>query len=257
MSIVNDSSLNKSVRSHFSRPYSPRERIRYELGIIDGETGFDRYFKGMTGFIRVLGMAQEYVNRGLIFSRKGKENAINKIQLMRLNQIWHGPTWKVVIRDPNNTGKILQVKIAYREYVTPSHIDMIPFPALKNMNPLDQIKSEKFLLRMRQPTKIKEAYGGMDYKQVVLQGKWYHAYKFNFKPIFKSQSDIELNEGITMTVGRRWFFSTISWLGRFADEPHTILDADLQELLSDDLKKGMESIKDEKMERDFSNSWGD
>lgn len=46
MSIVSDSSVNKSVRSHFSRPYSPRERIRYELGIVDGETGFDRYFQG-------------------------------------------------------------------------------------------------------------------------------------------------------------------------------------------------------------------
>lgn len=257
MSIVSDSSVNKSVRSHFSRPYSPRERIRYELGIVDGETGFDRYFKGTNGFIRVLTMAQTYVNRGLLFSKKGKENAINQVYLQRLRQIWHGPTWKIVIRDPNDLGRILQVKIAYQHYNLPSNIESIPFPALKNMNPLDQIKSEKFLLRMRQPVKISDALGGMDYKQVVLQGKWYHAYKFNFKPLFHSQSDIEQNAGITMTVGRRWFFSTINWLGQFAEEPITELDADLQELLNDDLKKGMERNNIEKQEPQFATNWDD
>lgn len=213
-------------------------------------------FKGMNGYIRVLSMAQTYVNRGLIYSKKGKENAINPKYFQRLRQIWHGPTWKVVIRDEHDLGRINEVRIAYRPYRLPSHIEMIPFPALKNMNPLDQIKSEKFLLRMRQPVKINQALGGMDYKQVVLQGKWYHAYKYNFKPLFRSQSDIESNDGITMTVGRRWFFSTINWLGQFAEEPVTELDADLQELLNDDLKVGLESMKEEKVERDFNNSWG-
>lgn len=45
MSIVSDSSVSKSVRSHFAHPLKARDYVSLQLGIIDGEEGFDRFFQ--------------------------------------------------------------------------------------------------------------------------------------------------------------------------------------------------------------------
>lgn len=245
MSIVNDSSQNKSVRSHFSHPLKARDYVSLQLGIIDGEEGFDRFFKSMDQFIRLIQRTQVFLNRNLLFSKKGPENAFDKTAYNRLRQIWYGPTWMIVKRDPVHLSKIIWKKIAYQQFQMQYDMEAIKLPALKNLNPLDQIKSEKFTLRLREPTKISEAYGGMEYKQVVLQGKWYHDFKFNRKPIFNSQADIEHSKGITMTVGRRYFHATINFLGQYASENLDILYADMQEILQDDVKKGYEENKEE------------
>ena len=249
-----DGSGMKSVRGHFSRPYNPRERLRFELGVMDGEESFSRFFKSAEEFIRILRRAQIYVRRGLVYSKKGKDNAINQIMVKKLFQIWHGPTWMIVIRNPENIGQIITKQIAYKQYILQNNIEAIKLPALKSLNPLDQIKSEKFHLRLREPVNINQAIGGMDFKQVVLQGKWYHDYKFNRKPIFNSQSDIEQHSGITLTVGRRWFFATVNFLAQPFEELKAELDADLQELLDDDLKKGFNDAKTDKTTKVFANN---
>lgn len=247
MSMGSEGSGQKSVRGHFSRPYNPRERIRFELGVMDGEESFSRFFKSAEEFVNILRRAQIYVRRELIYSKKGKENAINQIMVQKLLQIWYGPTWMIVVRNPENLGQVMTRQIAYKPYTLPNNMEAIKLPALKSLNPLDQIKSEKFLLRMREPVKINQALGGMEFRQVVLQGKWYHDYKFNRKPMFNSQADIEQNSGITMTVGRRWYFATVNFLRQPFEDLKAELDADFQELLDDDLKKGLNDNKDEEL----------
>lgn len=254
MSLVSDSSGQKSVRGHFSRPYNAREYLRYQLGIIDGEEGFDRFFKSMDGFMRLLGRAQVYVERGLVYSRKGADKAFDKERIEKLRKIWYGPTWMIVIRNPANLGEVMGRQIAYKPFLLPNNVEALKLPALKSLNPLDQIKSEKFLLRIREPVKINEALGGMEFKQVVLQGKWYHDFKFNRKPMFNSQGDIEQNSGITMTVGRRYFFSTINFLGQPASEHVDNLMADFQELFDDDLKKGFNDSKEDEETKSFASN---
>lgn len=211
-------------------------------------------FKSMDQFIRLIGRTQVFLNRNLLFSKKGPEKAFDAVAFSRLRQIWFGPTWMITKRDPVHLSHVLWRKIAYKQYPMSYDMESQRNPALQNMNPLDQIKSEKFGLRLREPVKISEALGGMEYKQVVLQGKWYHDFKFNRKPIFNSQNDIEHNKGITMTVGRRFFHSKINFLGQHAAENLDILYADLQEILQDDMQKGFDSIKEEKVQKKWSDS---
>lgn len=254
MSIVSDSSQNKSVRSHFAHPLKARDYVSLQLGIIDGEEGFDRFFKSMDQFLRLISRTQVFLNRNLLFSKKGADKAFDKVAFDRLRQIWLGPTWMIVKRDPVHLSKIIWKKIAYKQYPMQYDMEAIKLPALRNLNPLDQIKSEKFALRLREPVKIAEAYGGMEYKQVVLQGKWYHDFKFNRKPIFNSQADIEHSKGITMTAGRRYFHATINFLGQYASENLDILYADIQEILQDDMAKGFEDQKETKVTKKWSDS---
>lgn len=254
MSIVSDSSSNKSVRTNFAHPLKARDYVSLQMGIFDGEEGFDRFFKSGDQFVRLLGRIQVFLDRGLLYSKKGPKEALSKVQVERLKQIWFGPTWMVVKRDPVHLSKIIWKKIAYKQYPLSYDMEAIKQPALRNLNPVDQVKSEKFTLRLREPIRIPEAYGGMEYKQVVLQGKWYHDFKFNRKPIFNSQSDIEHSKGITMTVGRRYFHATINFLGQYFAENLDIIYADIQQILQDDMQKGFDDIKEEKVTKKWSDS---
>lgn len=254
MSLVNDSSSAKSTRTQFSHPLKARDYVSLQLGIIDGEEGFDRFFKSADQFIRLIERMQVFLDRGLLYSKKGKEEAFEKQAFERLKQIWFGPTWMVVKRDPVHLGKVIWKKIAYKPFPMDYDMESIKLPALRNLNPVDQVKSEKFTLRIREPIKISEAYGGMDFKQVVLQGKWYHDFKFNRKPIFNAQGDIEHNKGITLTVGRRYFHAMINFLGQHYSKNMNIVYADVQQILQDDMQKGFDDLKVEKTTKHWSDS---
>src|SRR5574337_122338 len=106
MSIASDNSAGKSVRSHFDHPTKTRDYVKYQLGIIDGEKGFDRFFLAETGFIFLLYEVEEFVNRGMLFSRKPKGKALDPENLRKIRQIWHGPIWMVVKRDPIHNAKV-------------------------------------------------------------------------------------------------------------------------------------------------------
>lgn len=200
-----DAKQPKSIRYH-----SPDwvEVMQMFMGINNADQGFDHFFLMCSNWMDFMGQMLQAVKQG-VFKTSVQ---IDMEAVRRLYLIWEGTCYLSVQRDPNAPERVLKRTILYGgDRPEPKYCEeILKLPALQNLNPVTPIKDKSLLIRIREPVPIRLAFGGMDYKQVVLQGGYYWDYRDRRVPMFKSQNDIENSRAITMFVGRRYFHNVIN-----------------------------------------------
>lgn len=246
----------KSLRGHFSHPSTPREYVQFQLGIIDGEEGFGRFFSAERSFNNLLDRVQIFLQEGLLWSSKGVDMALNPTNLWKLKQTWHGPLFLVVLRDPYNYGHVVDRQWSFANFEPDDNQEVIRLPALKNMDPTDQVKSQDFLLQIRERWPVRHALSGLDYQQAVLQGRNFWDFKDGRKPFFNSDEDIENSKGNTTGLSRPNFHAVINFEHQIYMYYKNRLYADVCRVLLDDFKHETEgqTSQDEHTMKIFSDT---
>lgn len=243
-----DSKQPKSIRYH-----SPDfgEVLQMFMGLNDADQGFDHFFLLCQNFMMFVPQVLESIRQGVI-----KTNVeIDMKAWKRLEQIWYGHIYLLVTRNQMNIGKVESREILFKPIEISWNQELIKLPALQNLNPVSHIKDNTMLIRIREPVPIRHALGGLDYKQVVLQGRFYWDYKDKRVPMFTSQDDIENNDGTTMHVSRKYFHWAINVEKKIFLRYFTIIYINLHKIINeqklgfeDDDKSKIRSNVTEKLE---------
>jgi len=201
--------LPKKTMSH---PIDTVEWIQQQLGIVNGEQGFDKFFLMANLISKLVLEIQALADQGLLkprsFRSQIKINLDNE-SIEKMNLIWQNGLYIIVQRGIYNPNKVLSRLVFYKPQKLKIGQEQIKYPALQNMNPSGQIKQERWGVRIKEPIPAKIAFEGLDYAQVVLQGGYHWKYADRTVPMFNSQEEMDTSDANVYVIGRPAFHKIV------------------------------------------------
>lgn len=212
----------KLPKATMALPPDPSDWIFQIMGVVTGLHDYDKFFLMANLFMKFVQEVEEAKRQGLfkdnVFKRE-TDQSIEEIKvdvesdiIAKLKIVWYGNVYFVVHRHPDRPWKVTKRETFFHKPKQRPNMEIIKLPALKNMNPLTDIRSVSWGIEIREDFPVKYAYEDMDFEQVVLQGGLSKKFMDGTFPYFRSQQDIENSTARTYVLAKPIFFTIIEIL---------------------------------------------
>lgn len=212
MPVENKAKQPKQLMTH---PRGWGDFISQQMGIWNNFQGFDHFFLLAEAFHKhLLQVEAKEIVTPIDYSKMSQQQQneikFNPEAIRRIKQIWYGPTFISIKRNPFNSAKVLDRKFCYERPKEAMGIAIRKLPALKNMNPIGTIRLSDLCIRIREMVPVADAFEGMNPNQLNIAGGFNLKFKNKIVPMFKTMEDMRKPNAYTYWVGRNYFNETVS-----------------------------------------------
>lgn len=224
----------------FVHPYEIADLYANIQGVIDAELKFDKFFLLGTLTHRYIKQIFGAKKAGILDkSRVGflKENKIdiNENLLHKMERLWTQNTFLVIDKNQRHPEQWENAEIYLRPLQRGElkfNQEVMMLPALKHLNPMNDIHGISLLVQIRETVPVKWALRDVDITQLALSGQMVYPFQDGLIPIFKSKEDILNSNKRTYWVGRPYYYAVSNilqeiYLNNFSDfcaESHIIIN---------------------------------
>ena len=220
---------NRQPKSTIAHSLDFGEVLQQFQGVNNMNEEFDKDFLLCEGVHKIIPKIISARNKGELTPRfgykKDKEEEVVNLDMnivRRMNMIWYGHVKFVVQRYPNKTQKVKWRTIWYDKMPPAPGREIMVYPALRSMNPIDGKSDPTWGIRISEAVLIPHALARCDPQQVVLEGHFYKKFANKIVPYFNTPTDIHQSKGMTYVVSRNYFNVTIQnlimfWLKNYAE----------------------------------------
>lgn len=237
-------SEQKQPRSVLWHPTDFADWLQQRMGMINAQEMYSNEFLRMKDVWFMLQTTQEAIRQGVINLSEKPELHLNKDAMNKIDKIYNGTCYLAVQRDENGA-KVLSRKFYYDKPEPKKDLEIIPFPALKALNPVGSTTMKTWNIRIRQSVPFRYAFEGYSYAEVISEGGFTHKLSDGVFPKFKAK-DMHSLQKKTKDVSREYFNQTVDVLNKFWQKQWNILSINIHKIIVHLKMSGFERISEHK-----------
>ncbi len=222
-------SEQKQPRSVLWHPTDFADWLQQRMGMINAQEMYSNEFLRMKDVWFMLQTTQEAIRQGVINLSEKPELHLNKDAMYKIDKIYNGTCYLAVQRDENWT-KVLSRKFYHDKPEPKKDLEIIPFPALKALNPVGSTTMKTWNIRIRQSVPFRYAFEGYSYAEVVSEGGFAHHFSDGAIPKFE-EKDMHSLQKKTKDVSREYFNQTVDILNKFWQKQWNILSINTHRII--------------------------